>query len=421
MAHASDSHSSLSRRQYLTLAGATGIAGLAGCASSGGKSGSGKGSGSKTSYKVGVTTPLSGTYAFMGKASLNAMKIAKSDLENKMDVKIDLVVEDTETKPSVSLEKMKKLVNKERVDFALGGVSSSDDIKMGNWASDNGVVYVASGSHSSATTGSKCAKYMWRTPCSNNMHARAIGKSMASYADSWFLIYSNYTAETTLKDAVAQELKANGAKVAGTAAAPWPAKDFSPYLNQAESSGAKGLGMLVGNQSKFIKQYANKGLQNKMKMAGPIMEEGLYWKDGKQKTELLGLMSCDWSNEVPKNDLAKHVVKQLNKRFNQSAYDRTYMGYTSLDQLIRAAERAGSVKAPDIRDALAGWKLKHSMKKGKCYWRKEDNQLVQPTYTLKPLPISKMQDKPYKSWFKYVDTVPGDQTVRKVNATGCSL
>ena len=45
--------------------------------------------GSKTHYKVGVTTPLSGVYSFLGKASLQGMKIAKADLEKKKNVKID--------------------------------------------------------------------------------------------------------------------------------------------------------------------------------------------------------------------------------------------------------------------------------------------------------------------------------------------
>ena len=129
---------------------------------------------------------------------------------------------------------MKKLVNKDRVDFTLGGVSSSDDIKRGNWASENGVVYVASGSHSTATTGKKCAKYMFRTPPFAHMHAIAAGKGMADYADSWFIIYSNIR-RTRRSRVLRKALKANGAKVVGKAAAPFPANDFSPYINQAAS------------------------------------------------------------------------------------------------------------------------------------------------------------------------------------------
>ena len=74
-----------------------------------------------------------------------------------------------------------------------------------------------------------------------------------------------------------------------------------------------------------------------------------------------------------------------------------------------------------MRNALAGWEVKHNMKKGKMYWRKADNQLVQPTYTLKPLPISKMKSKPYKSWWKFLDSYPGKKTVRKVDKQRCYL
>ena len=33
-------------------------------------------------------------------------------------------------------------------------------------------------------------------------------------------------------------------------------------------------------------------------------------------------MTAGWSNEVPQTDLGKHVIKQVSKRFNTSAFSR---------------------------------------------------------------------------------------------------
>lgn len=408
--------SRMDRRSYLAAASAAGLAGLAGCSSGGS-------GGGNDSYTVGVITAQSGSYAFLGEGEIQGAELAARDLEEEFDISIDIVTADTETTPSVGLERMKRLVNEEQIDFALGGVSSSVAINMGNWASDNEVAYMAAGSHSDATTGGSCADYMFRPTCSNSMLANKLGQGMADFADSWYIMYADYTWGQTGKEAIRGALEQTDAEVVGEVATPFPSSDYSQYLNRVSSAEADGLAVVIAgtDQRTVTQQFVNKGMHEDMRMAGPLFEEAVYWGIGKQAASIAGLWATPWANCNPTTDLGQSVAQRVASEYDASPFSRHYMGYTSMDQLVRAAERAGSSDASAIRNELAGHTLEHSIKPGESYWREGDNQLIQPVSTVRPLSMSEMQDNPYNQWFQHVSTTPGEEVARDVSATGCSM
>jgi ABC-type branched-subunit amino acid transport system substrate-binding protein len=437
----------MDRRDYLkavAAVGTAGTAGLAGCTggggggdssggggSSGGDSGGDGGSSSSgdsggsggNSYTVGVITARSGSYSFLGKGEYQGAVLAKRDLEEELGVSIEIIEADTETDPATGLERMKRLVNEDQVDFVLGGVSSSVAIKMGTWASDNGVAYMAAGSHSDATTGSKCAEYMFRPTTSNSMLANALGGGMADYADSWFLMYADYTWGQSGRAAVKNVLGDTDAEIVGEKATPFPSDDYTQYLNEAANSGAEGLAVIVAGTDQRIvtKQFLNKGLNEEMKMAGPLFEEAVFWGLSQKAAAQAGLWATPWAASVPSSEFGEEFKSRVAEEFDASPFSRHYMGYTSMYQLVSAAERAGSVAAEDVRSELEGYELDHSIKQGTNYFREGDHQLVQPVDTVESLPVSEQQTDPYNNWTEHVSQVPGDEVARPVSETGCSL
>jgi len=430
----------IGRRRYLQGAGVAALAGLAGCSGGGGGSDGGDGgdgddggdSGDSSSdggstdttansYKIGVITARSGSYSFLGEGEYQGAVLAKADLESDLGVDIEIVQEDTETDPNTGLERMKRLVNEERVDAVLGGVSSSVAIKMGNWASDNGVAYMAAGSHSDQTTGSKCAANMFRPTCSNSMLANALGSQMAEYADSWYVMYADYTWGQTGSKAIKGALRANDTEVVGEIATPFPSDDYTQYLNEAANSGADGLAVVIAGTDQRIvtEQFNNRDID--MKMAGPLFEESVFWGIGKEAAANAGLWATPWAASSPSSELGETFKQRVADEFGASPFSRHYMGYTSMDQLVRAAERAGSVEGADIAAELEGHTVKNSLKQGDVYWRAEDHQLVQPVDTVEARPVDQMQDDPYQSWFEHTSTTAGADVARSIDETGCDL
>lgn len=415
-----------SRRHVLkrvASAGTIGIVGLAGCSGNSPNDGSdGGASDAPSSFTVGVMGPLSGPFAGWGQAEIAGAKLAKEDLESDLDVSIDIARGDTETDPSAGLKRIKSLVTKDNVDFVQGGVSSAVCAKMGTWASDNSVSYIASGA-SDTLTGSACKKYMYSVYSSNTMQAQAAAPAMAEEADSWYLLYSDYTWGQTGQKVLSKAIEENGASVVGTDAVPFPADDFTQYLNNVSRSDAAGIALInPGLDARLaMKQLMNKGMHEDLKIMAHQFEDLVLWGFNKEAAAALDVSPMGWYAGV---DGAKQFSNRAAKSGKTDPFVRHYMGYVSLDQHVRAAVRAGSKDAEAIRKELEGHEISSAaadLQPGKCYWRGCDHQLVQPVHTATGRTVDEMQDDPYKLWFDVKSTTPGDKIARTCEETGCSF
>lgn len=402
------------------MAGAVGLGSLSGCLSS--LSG---GEGDVNELSVGYATSLSGPFAVFGQAGLDGAELAASDLEEELDVNIDISTGDTEVDPATGLQRIKRLVTEDEVDFAMGGVSSSVALKMGTWASDNSVSYMATGAHSDAVSGGSCADYMYQPTASNSMLANTIGEEMVGAGDSWYLIYSDYTWGQTASEAVTAALEDGGKEVVGTSAAPFPNDDYTPYLNEAANSDADGIGLLIAGLDlrKAANQAMAKGIQDDFTLAMHQLEDVVYWGLDKENAGILDTAGQVWGPAVD-NDASNEFCERIAENAETDPYVRHLLGYMSMDQSVRAAVRADSTAAEDMRGELVGHEVSSNIKAikggGKMYWR-ENNQLVQPTFSVEARPRGEMSDDPYKRWFTTTKTFAGDDVVRPLADTGCDL
>jgi len=435
------------RRQVLRGIGAgstVGIAGLAGCSGGGdggdggdggggGDGGDGGGGGSTgtpgdmgpTSFTVGVFSAFSGPFADWGPAHTLGAQLAAEDVQADNDVEVEIKQYDTETNPSAALDRMKRAVTADGIDFAFGGISSAVCSSIGTWASDNGVVYVADGS-SGTLTGADCKPFMFRTYSSNPMMSKAVAPYMADLADSWYILYADYVWGQNAQGIVSDLLEQEGSSVAGKDATPWPptSNDFTQYLNNAANSDATGLALVEpgGLPAGIMSQARNQGILGDYKVMVHQAEDPTFWGVGKWSAEAVEVAPTGWTNAV---DGGEEFKQQIADRGNLDPFVRHVTGYTGMDQLLRASLRAGSKDAEDVRDALEGHEITDSkindIESGKLYWRECDHQLIKPTYIVSGLAEADMQDSPYKTWFGIDQTVQGDDVARTCDETGCSF
>ncbi|MFB6079205.1 MAG: ABC transporter substrate-binding protein [Halarchaeum sp.] len=420
------------RRRALKGLGAAGIAGLAGCSSgpsdSGGDGGSSSSQGTTTGstgpmeVSLGLFTPNSGPFAPWGPSLATGAKLAVQDLENDLDVKVDLNVYDTKTDPSAALDAMKRAVTADGIDFAQGGVSSSVCTKIGTWASDNQVSYIGEGA-SDSLRGENCQPFMYMVYQTNHMMATTIGREMANATDKWYLLYADYVWGHNAKDVVSAAVEDNGATVVGQDATPFPNDDYTQYINNVANSDADGVALLIPgpDASRAVKQMRNQGLTD-VKIGAHMLEDLVFWGLDHEAASMVDIASMGWVNSVQgTSDFNQRVVD--NGEIDPFA--RHAKAYTSADQQVRAAVRAGSTKAEDIRDELEGHEVQSTAKDihggGKMYWRECDHELVSPVFSATAKDPGDMQDKPYKQWFDVTGTTPGDDVVKACEDTGCTL
>jgi len=413
----------------ISTIGTIGITGLAGCTGSGGGGGGGSnGSGGGESglgrVHVGVVNPFSGVYSNLGNAELQGAKLAVQDLQEEFDIEVDITTADTAADPDTGVRRIEEVVVQENVDVVMGGVSSSVAIAMGQWASRNNVAFIASGSHSDATTGGDCAKYMWRTPSSNTMLARTAGAAMADYADSWTLVYADYTWGQTARDAVSQVLKSKGVDVVDAIAVPLGANDYTAALSKVQNSGAEALGNITAgaDTTRLSQQYLDSGIANQVKMGGVLFESDNFYALGPEGAAQMGVWGTVWAPSIQSGQMGEFVGR-VAKEYDRTAFSRHYLGYTSMDQLVRAAIRAGSIEASDIRGQLEGHDYSDvGLLDETEKWRDCDHQNIKPTYAVQAKPVEEMTDKAgERIWFEKVSERPGSEVIRPCDATGCTL
>jgi ABC-type branched-subunit amino acid transport system substrate-binding protein len=130
--------------------------------------------------KIGALLPITGVSSSLGESEGAALKIAAKDINEYLfkthsNIGIELVIEDTQTNPSVSLEKLKHLAEK-RVKIVIGPATSTDLKAAQDYADKNGIVLISP----SATATSLAIKgnNVFRFVPDDTHQAQAISKLM---------------------------------------------------------------------------------------------------------------------------------------------------------------------------------------------------------------------------------------------------
>jgi hypothetical protein len=400
----------INRRRFLQSTGAAvtiGATGLAGCLGGGGESGIGD------QIVIGCPTALSGAFAPYGEAERDGGRLAARHLEEEFDVSIEIVSGDTAADPNEAVDQIEGMVVDDGAHMAFGGVSSAVGLAMGNWGSDNQVPICVHGG-SDDITGAQCSPYLFSTYMSNTMQVAPTAPAMAELEDNWFLLYSDYTWGQTAQEAYTEALEAEGATVVGKEAVPFPTQEYNPYLNTAEDSGADGIALVVAglDQRASTSQILNREMQDEYSFMMHQTEDVGLWGIDPEAAAILDINSQGWS---PGLDVPEDWLNEIVEISDHDPFVRHFFGYTSVDQLVRAAIRADSLEGEAIRDELSGHEVENEMiydlqpTEETIYWREDDHQLVQPTYVTSGRAVSEQQNDPFNVWFDVDVSMNGDE------------
>lgn len=109
--------------------------------------------------KIGVVTPLSGTYTGIGQQVRWGLELAVKEINTSggvMGRPIELVFEDSEANPAVATQKAEKLFQVAKVDFLTGTVNSGATLAVGQIAERNDRLMATTVSFADSITGDRC-------------------------------------------------------------------------------------------------------------------------------------------------------------------------------------------------------------------------------------------------------------------------
>ena len=154
--------------------------------------------------RIGLDNPLTGTYAAPGKNELIGCQMALDEINAKGGIlgrPVELVVEDfDQRRRRPAVQKARKLIDGDKVDFLLGNVNSALALAMAQVSNEKGILHIVPGGHTDAITGASCHWNVFRVCNTTQMEANAVASALVKdYGKKFYYITPDYAFGHTLE------------------------------------------------------------------------------------------------------------------------------------------------------------------------------------------------------------------------------
>jgi ABC-type branched-subunit amino acid transport system substrate-binding protein len=339
-----------------------------------------------TPIKIGVVTPLTGTYAPIGQQVRWGLELAAKEINAAGGIlgrRVELLFEDEEANPAVATQKAEKLFQVAKVDFLTGTVNSGSTLAVGQVGERNDRLVSTTVSFSDVITGEKCSPNVFRVNARAGMQSAALAEWVAKEKPHGTVFYlgPDYEMGRNTVAAFKAAIEKKGLKSVGEVFAPLGEKDYSPFFGQIRAAHPAVLYTSVaGNDTvRFFTQLEEYGLRKNLLVVGA---SGTVTS---QNIEAIGAVAQGYVTGVgysPEIDTPEN--KKLVAAF-QAAYraDPDLYGADSYGVVYfykAAVEKAKSTETAKVRAAMRG--LRWATPQGVKEMRAGDHQGVQDMYAV---------------------------------------
>ncbi len=337
--------------------------------------------------KIGVVTPLSGTYAGIGQQVKWGLDLAAAQINAAGGVagrKLELLYEDEEANPAVATQKAEKLFQVNKVDFLTGTVNSGSTLAVGQVAERNGKLIATTVSFADAITAEKCSPNVFRVNARAGMQSAALAEWLAKEKPQANVFYlgPDYEMGRSTVAAFKSAAEAKGFKTVGEVYAPLDNKDYSPFFGQIRAAKPAVIYTSVaGNDTvRLFNQMAEFGLARNVQVVGA---------SGTVTSQNLAAIGKAAEGFVTGVGYAPNIESAENKKFvaefvaaNKAKPD--LYGADSYGVLFfykAAVEKAKSTETDKVREAMRG--LQWNTPQGVKTLRAGDHQAMQDMYAVR--------------------------------------
>ncbi|MEX1349097.1 MAG: ABC transporter substrate-binding protein [Desulfobacterales bacterium] len=335
--------------------------------------------------KIGAMFISSGKMGGYGKHGGQAIQLAVDEINADGGVlgrNLEAVVEDTKLKKDVALALAERFVNQDKVDFLMGPTSSGIAMGLTEFARANKKILVLTQAATDALTGAKFHPYVFSTLSNAMMHSRSGAYLMASKPYKKYMCvgpdYSYGHSSWKMFKSKLQELRPD-VEFVGELFPKFLAQDYSEEIKKVLEAkpDAVWCPLWGGDAINFIKQALPTGLFDKVKFAFPVAGA----------LEVLVPMGADMPTGVyvssryfftsPDSSMNQRFVKDYYTRFNEYPDYMAGETYAGVYFIKAAIERAGTIEADKIIEAIEKEPLSWETPEGWKTMRPEDHSVVE--------------------------------------------
>jgi branched-chain amino acid transport system substrate-binding protein len=300
----------------------------------------GTGAQGQEKLKIGIIATLSGPPAVLGQQLRNGFNLAVKDLNGKLGGRdVEVIVADDELKPDLAVNKVKALVDRDKVDFVVGPIFSNILAAIMKPVTEGGAILISPNAGTSNFAGKECNPNFFVTSYQNDQVFAVSGKhAQDTGIKKAFLMAPNYQAG---KDALAGFKAFFKGDIADEVYVPLNQLDFSAEL--AKIAAAKPDAVYVflpgGMGVNFVKQFRQAGLANNVTFlsAFTVDESTLP----AQQDAALGFFGgANWAPDLD-NPQNKRFVAAYEKEFSAVPATYAFQAYDAallIDSAVRQVQ-----------------------------------------------------------------------------------
>jgi branched-chain amino acid transport system substrate-binding protein len=371
-----------------------------------------------------VLNDMSGTYRdATGPTSAACARQAVEDFKAAGgDLPVEILTGDHQNKPDVGLTIARQWMDQGGVDMILDVPTSSVALAVNTAVKERNKAYVNCGGATADLTGKDCTPNLVHWSYDTTMLAVAVGGAVTKGgADTWYFVTADYVFGHQLQRDTTEVVEKLGGKVLGAAAYPFPTTtDFSSFLLQAQSSGAKAIGLANAGDDTVncVKQAHEFGLMAKgIKLAALLGSATVVHGIGLDVAQGLILTeSFYWDLNDRTRAFTKRVVPKAPNNWPNAVHAGCYAGTL---HYLKACAAVGIGKAKSDGSAPIAWMKANEADDdafGKTKIRADGRAMVTPYLFQAKKPSESKGD-----WDVYnvLATVPPDDAAPPV--TACPL
>jgi len=373
--------------------------------------------------KIGLDNPLTGTYAALGKNELIGARLALSQINAKGGIlgrQADLLVEDsTSGDAGTAVEKARKLIDRDQVNFLVGNINSALAQAIANVSFEKNIFHVVPGGHTDSVTGANCHWNVFRICNTTQMEANAVAGSLIKNAGKkWYYLTPDYAFGHTLQAGLEKAAATLGGVKVGGDLTPLGTTDFSSYLIKAQAANPDVIIFLQAGDDAVnaLKQAVQFGLDKKFHLAGAQQElEVLLGLPPEART---GSWVFEWYWKQPNVPHVDDFVAEIRKVSNGHVPTaRTWFGYAAIWTCALAAAQVKSLDAMKMARAMQGFKLppEVALMPDGAFFRAGQGQLIPDLFVGQ----AQSSGSEPEDLFKVNEVVKGADVAGTLEDTGC--
>jgi branched-chain amino acid transport system substrate-binding protein len=370
--------------------------------------------------KIGILNDQSGVYAdFGGKWSVEAARMAVEDFGGKvLNAPIEIINADHQNKPDVASGIARQWYDTDRVDAIMELTTSSVALAVQGISKDKKKINIVTGAATTDLTGKQCSPYGFHWAYDTRALAVGTGGALVEQGGStWFFITADYAFGHSLEAETAKYVTSKGGKVVGAVRHPLATTDYSSFILQAQTSGAKIVGFANAglDTANSIKGAAEFGLvQGGQRLAALLFTLAEVHGMGLKAAQ--GLVLTEgyyWDLDDQSRGFAKRFMDRTGRMPNM-VHSGTY---SAVSQYLKAIQAAGT----DATESVA--KKLHEMPVDDFFARNgkvlPNGRMIHDMYLFQVK--APQESKGPWDYYKHLSTIKGDQAFATLQESGCQV